>query len=547
MTRSLPAAPTTLWLAIGLLVPQPTLAGDSPKRKGSFEPEGRSSLRQFVQMDDQRVPVEYPESPDEAAATKPLGVVPAITTLDADLRLRRIQGTGLGFLLDFEYRHDMTDALSDPLPLADNRLKLGFGPRRDRSLGRLRGDLYVKSAYAEYEGMPGGFDLRLGRMLMYEQGQTWVDGAHLVRPPGGARGERGFGAGVYGGLSPNPMTYTLDGDYIGGGGHLNFEADGGFLSLASTYTQFQGKKDRAFLNSSGHWQLVEGLFASYNATIDFFAFKEVEEGLAVTTKPQITSAFANLAWWATPHVQFRLSGALYRNVVLVGTYRESLDGALADLIDDQEPNSSQLANAQLAQSTYDTYLGRFVEQAPYTRGLFTSVFKFLGHLYAYNEVGLRHRDRDDSAGSTVGFGIRNTHVFGSGAFMHARIRFNDAFASDTGEGLLELRRQLGGLLTASVSASHLAGRSLAINPDIDIIRELGANTALRDLVARLNQRQDVTMLAADIDIDITDRLFMSLAYELTVETPTDEERDGSDAKVPELNIQAFTARLTWRL
>ena len=55
------------------------------------------------------------------------------------------------------------------------------------------------------------------------------------------------------------------------------------------------------------------------------------------------------------------------------------------------------------------------------------------------------------------------------------------------------------------------------------------------------------MLAADVDIDMTDRLFLSLAYELTVETPTDEERDGSAAKVPELNIQTFNARLTWRL
>ena len=136
-------------LALGMLAAQTAHAAESAKRKGSFEPEGRISLRQFVQVDDQRVPVDYPETPEDEATTKPLGVVPAITTLDADLRLRRIQGTGLGFLLDFEYRHDMTDALSDPLPLAENRLKLEFGPRRDRSLGRLRGDLYVKSAYAE--------------------------------------------------------------------------------------------------------------------------------------------------------------------------------------------------------------------------------------------------------------------------------------------------------------------------------------------------------------------------------------------------------------
>ena len=519
----------------------------SARRKGSFEPEGRISVRQFIQVDDARVPVDYPPDADTPAPTKPLGVVPAITTVDADIRMRRINGSGLGFLLDFEYRHDLTDSLSDPLPLSENRLELDLGDRRDRSLGRLRNDLYVKSAYSEYEGLPGDLDVRLGRMLMYEQGQTWIDGVHLLHPAA-KDGEGGALAwGVYGGLTPNPITYAFGPDYSGGGAHLRYEHPRGYAGLASTYTMFKGKKDRGFINSSAHWQLVDGLFASYNATLDLFTFKEVEEGIAIVTKLKITSAFANLAWWATPMVQFRLSGAMYRNVIFVASQRETLDGLLGELIDDQPEGSAQRAQAELAQETYDKYLGRFVDQAPYYRGLLTTVFKFLDHYYAYNELGMRHRARDESSGSTVGFGIRDTDVVGSGTFMHLRFRFKDSFASDTSEVLFDLRRQFGGLFTAGMSATHLAGRSLALNPPIDLIRELGKSAALQDQIERLEQRQDVTILTADIDVDMTDRLYLTLAYELTVETPTDEEKDGSDVDTRDLTIQALNARLTWRL
>lgn len=524
-------------------------ADDAPataKRKGTFEPEGRISLRQFIQIDDARVPVDYPEDADTPAPTKPLGVVPAITTLDADLRLRRINGSGLGFLLDFEYRHDLTDALSSPLPLAENRLDLDLGDRRDRSLGRLRNDLYIKSAYGEYEGLPGRLDARMGRMLMYEQGQTWIDGIHVLRPISGGDGGA-LGGGVYGGLTPNPVTYAFDPDYMGGGAHLRYETARGYASLASTYTMFSGKKDRAFINSSAHWQLVDGLFTSYNATVDLFAFKEVDEGIAIVTKPQITSAFANIAWWATPNVQFRLTGALYRNVVFVSSQQQALDGALAKLIDDQPEGSQQRVQAELAQETYDRYLGRFIDQSPYYRGMLTTVFKFLDHYYAYNEVGMRHRDRDDASGSLVGLGVRDTDLAGTGTFMHVRFRFKDAFASDTSEMLFDLRRQFGGLFTAGVSATYLSGRSLALNPPIELIRELGRDAAVQAEVERLEQRQDVSILSADVDIDLTDRLFMTLAYELTVETPTDEEKDGSDVDNKDLTIQAFNARLTWRL
>lgn len=529
------------------------------KRKGTFEPEGRISLRQFIQIDDARVPIDYAPDADTPAPTQALGVVPAITTLDADLRLRRINGTGLGFLLDFEYRHDMTDSLSDPLPLSENRLELDLGERRDRSLGRLRNDLYIKSAYAEYERLLGGIDVQVGRMLMYEQGQTWIDGVHVHRPAspssGGAKtaagepagGGGGLGWGVFGGLSPNPMTYAFDPEYMGGGAHLRYERSRGYARLASTYTMFGGKKDRAFVNSSAHWQLVDGLFASYNATLDLFAFKEVEEGIAIVTKPQITSAFGNIAWWVTPMVQFRLTGAMYRNVLFVSSQQESLDGLLGDLIEAQPPGSPQRTQAELAQQTYDKYLGRFIDQVPYYRGMLTTVFKFLDHYYAYNELGMRHRDRDDSSASTVGFGLRDRDVLGSGTFLHLRFRFKDSFASDTSESLFDLRRQFGGLFTAGVSATHLSGRSLALNPPIDLIRELGQDAAIQAQVERLEQRQDVTILSADVDVDLTDRLYLTLAYELTVETPTDEEKDGADADNKDLTIQAFNGRLTWRL
>ena len=548
MTRCLHIATALVLLGPGLV--RSTHAQESPaasKRKGSFEPEGRISIRQFIQIDDQKVPVDYPEDADSPPPTKPLGVVPAITTLDADLRLRRIKGTGLGFLMDFEYRHDMTDSFSDPLPLKKNRLLLDFGDRRDRSLGRLRNDLYIKSAYAEYEGLPGGLDVRAGRMLMYEQGQTWIDGGHLFRPPGGEKGGRGVGGGIYGGLTPNPLTYSFDPDYVGAGAHARWEGESGFVGAASTLTMFNGKKDRAFLNSTAHWQLADGLFASYNATLDLFAFKQVDEGLAIVTKPQITSGFANLMWWVTPQVQFRLSGAIYRNVLFVGTQQESLDGLLANLIADQPEGSQQRVQAELAQETYDKYLGRYIDQTPYYRGVFTSVFKFLDHYYVYNELGMRYRKRDEASASTVGFGIRDTDLLRSGTFMHLRFRFKDAFASDSNEVLFDLRRQFGGLLTAGVSATYIAGRSLAVNPPIDLIRELGSDAALQAQVERIEQRQDVTILSADVDVDLTDRLFMTLAYELTLETPTEEEKDGSDVDNQDLTIQAFNLRLTWRL
>ena len=561
--RGLAALGIALGIALGAAAPLPAMAEDGAAKKG-FEPEGRLSLRQFYPWDDQTVFTTYVEDPANpnqkvAGGRRELGITPAITTVDVDVAMHRIKGTGLGFLVDAEFRKDLTSELSDPLPLAENRKGLEFGDRHDRSLGVLRSETYVKNAYAEYLGLGSAVDVRVGRLLLYELGQPWIDGAHVSTP-----GDRGLSLGGFGGLNPNPLDYALDADYVGGGAHAGYRGQQGEAALAFNFSSYQGKKDRAFVFSRAHWEARQGLFLSYYAVLDLFTRKaELDPKgnvvLSPDTKPRLTYGFANAAWWATPNVQFRLSLATYRNVVLASSPGQAI--LPSDLIAlERALEEEGLKNvAERARLTYNSYLGSAISPAPYHRGKLATILKFLGHYYAYNEIDLLKREFDDRSATSLAFGLRDTNVLDSNTFLHLRFRFQDNFLSESNEVLVDLSRQFGGVLTAGLTAARLSGRSLALRFPPNVLKEglggLQQPEALALLTDRVEQRQEVDILGASLDIDITDRLLLSLVYELIIETATAEEVVGADplkagdaaSGAEDLTIQSVNTRLTYRL
>lgn len=525
------------------------------KKKKGFDPEGRISLRGFFQTDNEEVPTAPAAELGQDPPTAPLGIKPVLTSLDIDVAMRELQGSNLSLLVDAEFRKDLTDQFSSPPALIprEHRLGLDFGDRRDRSLGLLRSETYVKSAYAEYTKLADLLRVRLGRMLLYDYGQTWVDGVHLSAPM-----KSGLELGVFGGLNPDPLDYSVDPDYKGGGAHLGFTGERGLAALAINMSTYKGKADRAFLFSRAHWQLIDGLFASYFLTVDMFRLSTLDEQGSTKreTKPHITQGFANVAWQATEQVSFRLSLATYQNVVLAAP-RDPPQSFVPTQFNQEAEGLGELERENMlkARDTYFRYLGAQILQAPYYRAKLTSGYKFLDHYYAYNEIDWLQRSLDKEEATFLAFGLRDSDLLGSRTFMHLRLRFRDNFLSDSTEALLQFRRQFGGIITAGISGSRLSGRSLALQIPLDVLRNTDPAEAnpRREALAeaerlqnRLEQRQDVYILAADVDVDVTDRLWLSLTYEFTHESATQAD-EGVLGKPEDLTIHALNVRLTYRL
>ncbi|HOD74239.1 MAG TPA: YhjD/YihY/BrkB family envelope integrity protein, partial [Candidatus Bipolaricaulis anaerobius] len=106
----------------------------------------------------------------------------------------------------------------------------------------------IRSAYLEYAGVADVLAFQGGRMLLTDLGQTWVDGL-VVR----AGRERGWLAGAFGGLSPDPLDYSLSLDYQTFGVFGGWTGDGWLVRLAFNW----------YMANLSRYHLVYGILGGF--------------------------------------------------------------------------------------------------------------------------------------------------------------------------------------------------------------------------------------------------------------------------------------------
>ncbi|MBM4319968.1 MAG: hypothetical protein FJ125_08390 [Deltaproteobacteria bacterium] len=394
-------------------------------------------------------------------------------------------------------------------------------------------------------------------MMLTDLGQTWVDGAVV-------RGERvGFLLGAFGGLAPDPFDCGFNTTHQTAGGFAGYTGRSLLLRLAFNHSMVEGETDRQFLFSSGHLGLLDQLFLSYSATLDLAGQKVVfpagdwkgEQPQREDLRPQLTMAFVNLLWWATPRVSFTLSGDTFRNV----PYRISRPAYWPSELDrdvlyvwDPELKKKvvrkELQPNDLPSWIQRLYLGDTTAFPAYYGLRFSPAVRFGERWYAFLSLDWRSRELDGEEARYVSVGVRGDDLWGSGIATRLEYTARNGFLSDANELFVSASRKLLGRVDLALFGTLIDGRSMASTFGRDLLLLLSEQkkdprSAGDVSTARLEQRQRVWLLGASLDIDITQRLYVVLDYELTMESlMVEEDRHGD-----ELVLHGLNGRLTWRL
>jgi len=489
-----------------------------------------------------------------------------LLSVDLDVFVPRIKGTGLSILFDGEFRQDLSshpeqtpqekdyDQL-DPHTGTDGKKQEYLG-RSERTFGQIRkgtfGD-YIRSAYLEYAGVADVLAFQGGRMLLTDLGQTWVDGL-VVR----AGRERGWLAGAFGGLSPAPLDYSLSLDYQTFGVFGGWTGDGWLVRLAFNESLQGGETDRRFLFSSGHFGIFDKVFLSYGATVDL-AGQEISYAaddwqganpIREDLGPLVTMGYANLLWWATPQLSLTLSGSTYTNV----PFRLSQSAYLPTEFDRDvlqrmlENKAEALDPSNLPSWSQRLNLGDGTAFPAYYSFRASPAIRFAESFYGYVSFDYRTRELDGESAKFLSTGVRSDDLFRSGLAARLEYTARNNFLSDSNELFLALDYKFFNRVELGLFGTVMDGRSMAKTFGRDLLlqlREAGLDVtkAADHAEQRIAQRQRVWLVGATLDIDITKRLYLLLDYDLTLEELIAED----DQEADDLVIHGLNARLTWRL
>lgn len=367
----------------GLLALALLTAGAAHGRE--VEVDGQVALRGYYSADD--------------AGYDPVG----ITFLETDAEARRLTAGDLQLKLDATFIVDATAA-------------------NERRFGETEGIAQVRHLHVTQPKIMGRLDLSVGRVILAEAGNAWVDG--LVTRFRVLRDE--LDLGVYGGLAPDPFDRSLAVDYQALGTFGTWRRGGLRTSAAYNVVLFEGALDRHFAFHRLHARLTPTFFVASYLVLDF------------TTRPELTTLLTTLDWSPTRAVNLtlnlsRYSVAQYRNQQI---YRNVI-----------EPNQALI-------------LGDEVLDLVYERARLSGSFRMGGSLYHYQSVEAKRRSQDGRDGFQYVIGLRDDDLFGWGTRADLQARFTNNFQSDSYLIALDVRQDLGADWTLLARTTWFDGRTV---------------------------------------------------------------------------------------
>lgn len=363
-----------IWLAF-------SVAG--PAMAAPVELDGRLSLRSVYSAD-------APNNPSTF-----------ITFLETDARAAGLTAADTRLVLDATFLMDVTES---------NERRFGETERLDQ----------IRGFYAEQPNIAGRLTARLGRRILAEAGNAWVDGLDLTLKLGDA------GLGVYGGLSPDPFDRAFTTTFQALGLYGTYERKGFTTAAALNAVLRDAESDRQFFFHRLHWKLAEGLFVSSYLVLDF------------VTTPEATTLLATVDYSPTRDLGFALNLSRYA----IEQYRDQ--SVYRNII---EPNQALL-------------LGNEVIDLVYNRARFSASARVYGTGYHYQSIEYKQRSQDGKEAWVYTFGVRDEDVAGIGLRADLQAQVANEFQSDTALLALDLRQDVSRTLDLGGRLAWFDGRTV---------------------------------------------------------------------------------------
>lgn len=341
-----------------------------------------------------------------------------IAFVETDARATNLTDGGLTLVLDGTFVLDATDT-------------------RERRFGRTESLDQIRQAYVEQPGLFGDrLDVALGRRLIAEAGNGWVDGLELR-----LRLEDAFVLGAYGGLAPDPIDYALVLDRQATGVYAGYLVDGLDVSVAynaefttrdaetvagRTYPAPTEALDRHFGFGRVHLRITDALYLSTYALVDLI------------DEPQITTLLGSLDFKPTPAVELSVNVSRYA----LAQYRDEI--IYQNVI---EPNQALLLGDEVLDLSYD-------------RARFSAAFRFAGSVYQYQSIEYKRRSLDGLDAWHYTLGIRDDDLFGVGTRADIQTQLRDNFVSDSVLVALDVQHDLASNFTVEGRFTWFDGKSV---------------------------------------------------------------------------------------
>ncbi len=363
-----------------------TQSAQSAPKKKEAKPIGRMSVRGMYSVDDE----------------------PSDQTPDV----------GLAFLrLDLRVK-DLTE--SETELRADGTFPYDFLEANERRFGLIETKIQIRRLHFIEPFPSKKLKLGVGRFLVSESGNAWVDGVH-----GRLKLNRHIHVGLVGGLRPDPIDYRLDSSsqtvatYFMGR-WKSFRMDG------ADNLALRGEADRQFLFQRMHWRIRKNLFFSSYLIFDF------------ADEPQVTTLLATTVYRPQRFLRLDLNYSRY---------------AL-------EPFRRQVIYRNVIEPNQALRLGDEVINLLYNRIRFSVAIRFWKRFYQYQTVEYKHRSQDDLEAWHYTIGLRNYDVLRTGTLMDIRTTIKNNFQSDSWLIAFDARHDLSKRVSMNARFTLFDGRSI---------------------------------------------------------------------------------------
>ncbi|MCA9538388.1 MAG: hypothetical protein KC620_05840 [Myxococcales bacterium] len=334
------------------------------------------------------------------------GPAVGILFLDTDAAADGLTTLGLRLGLDATFLLDATDA-------------------RERRFGQTESIDQVRQLYVEQPELFGVLDVAVGRRIIRESGNGWVDGvdAELNLSPEAT-------VGLYAGLSPDPIDYSLTLERQAGGVYGTwrngrFDVEGGYNAEVK-----DKQLDRHYAFNRMHLRVTDRLVVATYLIADFAVEPDVTTLLGSVDYTPIdpVNLTLNVSRYSTQQYRDRV---IYRNVI--------------------EPNQALILGDEVIRNVYD-------------RARLSASLR-LGRWYHYQSVEYKHRSQDDRHAWLYTIGLRDDDLFGLGtrADLQAQIRNN--FQSDSALIALDLEQDLSSTFSVNARVTFFDGRTIDVETE----------------------------------------------------------------------------------
>ncbi|MCB9548474.1 MAG: hypothetical protein H6706_21920 [Myxococcales bacterium] len=391
-----------------------------------------------------------------------------LSFLETDARASGLTDGDLRLVLDATFILDVTET---------NERRFGETERLDQ----------IRNLYVELPGLGGRVDLRVGRRIIPEAGNAWVDGVEArfwVDP------ERAS-VGAYGGLAPDPFDRAFGTTFQAAGLYGTLHRPGLTTSAAYNTVLRDAEVDRQFVFHRLHWKVADGLFLSTYLVFDFVDVPEVTTLLGTVDYTPVRALNLTLTTSRYSIEQYR-DQTVYRNII--------------------EPNQALL-------------LGNEVVDLVYNRVRFSGSLRVYSSGFHYQSVEYKQRSQDGREAWLYTIGIRDEDVLGTGVRADLQGQVANEFQSDTALVALDLRRDVGAAWTLGGRLGWFDGRTIG--------RATERGRAF-------DEAQRILLIGAQVAWRASASHHVDVIYDGAGETELQDQRNGQN-----LFIHTAMARYSW--